>query len=61
LKSEYDWLVSRAVSLNDVLKLKLANNLALLVGNEKAADSTHRLAIPWGTSRYLMFHVKHPC
>jgi 16S rRNA (guanine(527)-N(7))-methyltransferase RsmG len=61
LKSEYDWLVSRAVSPDDVLKLQLANNLALLVGSEQSVGFTRRLAIPWGTSRYLMFHVKHPC
>lgn len=57
----YDWLVSRAVSPADVLKLKLANNLALLVGNEEVPSFERREPIPWGTSRYLMFHVKHPC
>ena len=57
----YDWQVSRAVSPPDVLKLKLANNLALLVGSEEVPGFEKREPIPWGTSRYLMFHVKHPC
>jgi 16S rRNA (guanine527-N7)-methyltransferase len=57
----YDWLVSRAVSPVDVLKFKLANNLALLVGNEEVLGFERREPIPWGTNRYLMFHVKHPC
>jgi 16S rRNA (guanine(527)-N(7))-methyltransferase RsmG len=61
LQADYDWLVSRAVSAKDLLKLKLANNLALLVGNEEIPGCDRREAIPWGTGRYLVFHVKHPC
>jgi 16S rRNA (guanine(527)-N(7))-methyltransferase RsmG len=61
LKHEYDWLVSRAVSPDDLLKLKLANNLALLVGNEKLPGFNRREAVPWGASRYLMFHVERSC
>lgn len=61
LTAEYDWLVSRAVSSKDLLKLKLANNLALLIGCEELPGSDLREAIPWGTGRYLVFHVKHPC
>ena len=60
LRTEYDWLVSRAVSPKDVVKLKLANNLALLVGSEEIPGFERREPIPWGASRYLMFHVKHP-
>jgi 16S rRNA (guanine527-N7)-methyltransferase len=61
LKPDFDWLVSRAVSPADVLKLKLAKNLALLVGGEEIPGFEGRVPIPWGTSRYLVFHVKHPC
>jgi 16S rRNA (guanine(527)-N(7))-methyltransferase RsmG len=60
LKTEYDCLVSRAVSPKDLLKLKLANNLALLVGSEEIPGCDHWEPIPWGTGRYLVFHVKHP-
>jgi len=61
LNAHFDWLVSRAVSSTDVLKLKLANNLALLVGNEQIPGCDWREPIPWGSGRYLVFHVKHPC
>jgi 16S rRNA (guanine(527)-N(7))-methyltransferase RsmG len=61
LKPEYDWLVSRAVSPDEILKFKLAKNLALLVGIGDVAGFDRREPIPWGTSRYLVFHVKHPC
>jgi 16S rRNA (guanine527-N7)-methyltransferase len=61
LSADYDWLVSRAVSPKDLLKLKLANNLALLVGGEDVPGCDRREPVPWGTGRYLVFHVKHPC
>lgn len=61
LKIGFDWLVSRAVLPRDLLKLKLANSLALLVGSEDVPGSTEREPVPWGTGRYLVFHVKHPC
>ena len=61
LRTEYDWLVSRAVSPKDLLKLKLAKNLALLVGGEEPPGCDLRQPIPWGTVRFLVFHVKHPC
>jgi len=57
----YDWLISRAVSSSNILKMKLANNLALLVGGEEVFGFERREPLPWGTSRYLVFHVKHPC
>jgi len=58
LKSEYDWLVSRAISPEEICKLQLASNLALLVGSPSGERSE---LIPWGAARYLVFHVKHPC
>jgi 16S rRNA (guanine(527)-N(7))-methyltransferase RsmG len=60
LAKEYDWLVSRAVLPKDLLKLELANNLALLVGSEGIPGFENRELVPWGTGRYLVFHVKHP-
>jgi 16S rRNA (guanine527-N7)-methyltransferase len=57
----YDWLVSRAVSPKDLLKLTLANNLALLVGNEEVPGCERREPIPWGAGRFLAFHVERSC
>jgi 16S rRNA (guanine527-N7)-methyltransferase len=61
LQAGFDWLVSRAVSPDEVLKLKLASNLALLVGSEAVPGFDTRELIPWGAGRFLTFHVKHPC
>jgi 16S rRNA (guanine(527)-N(7))-methyltransferase RsmG len=60
-RAHFDWVVARAVSPKDVLKLQLANNLALMVGQIEAPDATRSDALPWGTGRRLVFHVKHPC
>lgn len=46
----YDWMISRAVRPDDVLKLKLAPNVAVL--------GTEGEKLPWGESRAL-FHVEH--
>ena len=45
----YDWMISRAVRPDDVLKLKLAPNVAVL--------GTEGEKLPWGESRAL-FHVE---
>jgi|KBSMisStaDraftv2_1062788.scaffolds.fasta_scaffold104496_3 16S rRNA (guanine527-N7)-methyltransferase len=58
LKPEYDWLVARAVSPEDIVKLQLTDNLALLVGREKLPGFERRESIPWGTDRFLAFHVE---
>jgi 16S rRNA (guanine527-N7)-methyltransferase len=51
---EFDWVISRAVRLDDVIGSGLAPNYAVLVGEEG-----HRgIALPWGKRRYLLFHVK---
>jgi 16S rRNA (guanine527-N7)-methyltransferase len=60
LNAEFDWLVSRAVNPRDILKLHLANNLAMLVGAEDATTFGNSEPLPWGEKRYLVFHVKHP-
>ena len=61
LEPEYDWLVSRAVSPLAVIKLQLANNLALLVGSEAIPGFESREPIPWGAGRFLAFHVERSC
>jgi 16S rRNA (guanine(527)-N(7))-methyltransferase RsmG len=61
LQPEFDWLVSRAVATRDVLNLNLSSNLALLAGSQETPGFQRREAVPWGTGRYVMFHVKHPC
>jgi len=61
LKAGFDWVVSRAVTPSDVLKLKLANNFAALVGTDDISKFDSEQAVPWGIDRYLVFHVKHPC
>jgi 16S rRNA (guanine(527)-N(7))-methyltransferase RsmG len=58
VKPGHDWLVSRAVSPDNVLKFKLASNLALLVGSETIRGFDRRESIPWGTGRFLAFHVE---
>jgi 16S rRNA (guanine527-N7)-methyltransferase len=54
----FDWLISRAVAPSEVLRLDLAKNIALLIGEEDATQLTGSSEpIPWGTRRVL-FHVK---
>jgi 16S rRNA (guanine(527)-N(7))-methyltransferase RsmG len=53
----YDWMISRAVRVEGLLKLKLAPNLALLVGAGDA-DGLEVLKLPWGERRTLAFHVE---
>ena len=50
ITESYDWMISRAVRPEDVLKLKLAPNVSVL--------GTEGEKLPWGESRAL-FHVKH--
>ena len=61
LRNSYDWVISRAVSPASVLKLKLANNLALLVGRETSPGFDRREAVPWANGRFLEFHVERSC
>jgi 16S rRNA (guanine(527)-N(7))-methyltransferase RsmG len=53
----YDWLISRAVRVEDLMKLQLAPNFALLLGAEDAKDF-ESLKMPWGERRVLVFHVE---
>jgi len=50
LAGTYDWMISRAVTPEDVLKLKLATSVAVL--------GTVGAKLPWGENRAL-FHVEH--
>jgi 16S rRNA (guanine(527)-N(7))-methyltransferase RsmG len=54
--SGYNWVISRAVRVEGLLKLKLAPSLALLVGGN--ADGLEVLKVPWGERRVLAFHVE---
>lgn len=60
--AEYEWMVSRAVALSDLSKLRLASHAALLIG-EGDIGETARLAgfrwqepvrLPWGDKRFLL-------
>jgi 16S rRNA (guanine(527)-N(7))-methyltransferase RsmG len=58
---EWDWVVSRAVSLQEVLSLGLAPNVAVLTTKEELGSFVPNkiLAVPWGNQRVLaMFHVE---
>lgn len=58
IEGTFDWLISRAVAPSDVLKLRLAPSVALLIGEEDAIklDGTV-VPVPWGKQRVL-FHVE---
>ncbi len=54
----FDWVVSRAVSPKDVLRLRLSNSFALLIGEEVAQLLDGDICrVPWGDRR-VVFHVK---
>jgi len=60
----FDWMVSRAVSPDELVGFKLAPKIALLIGQEDALQlgSSWRItASPWGKGRVaaLKFHVEH--
>ena len=55
--NQYDWMISRAIRAQDLLKLKLAPCMALLIGADDA-DGFESLKVPWGDRRVLAFHVE---
>jgi 16S rRNA (guanine527-N7)-methyltransferase len=58
VQERFDWLISRAVAPMDVLRLKIASNVVLLIGEEDAVKLTgESTPIPWGNHR-ILFHVK---
>jgi 16S rRNA (guanine527-N7)-methyltransferase len=56
----YDWIVSRAVDPDEVLRLTMAPNQALLIGGGDATRlKAITRAVPWGQNRVLAtFHVE---
>jgi 16S rRNA (guanine(527)-N(7))-methyltransferase RsmG len=56
-RGAYDWMISRAVRVEGLLKLKLASSLAVLVGTDHA-NGLEVLKVPWGERRVLAFHVE---
>ena len=60
IEGGFDWLISRAVAPEEVVRLRLASNVALLIGED---DATKLVGVPtplpWGNRRVL-FHVKPP-
>ncbi len=59
LGERFDWVVSRAVRVDDVLAVELASRFGLLVGAEDAERLGGGVRVPWGKDRYVVFHVKH--
>jgi 16S rRNA G527 N7-methylase RsmG len=55
---KFDWLISRAVSPDDVLGLDLAPRVGLLIGRADASRLHGSIEpVPWGNQRVL-FHVE---
>jgi len=58
VNDQFDWLISRAVAPGDVLQLRIAGNVVLLIGDQDADKlNGERISVPWGERRVL-FHVK---
>jgi 16S rRNA (guanine527-N7)-methyltransferase len=59
---KYDWLVSRAVRPEEILSLRLAPNVAILMSGDGVQNLKPQrvVKVPWGEDRVVaMFHVKH--
>lgn len=60
VKGGYEWLISRAVSPRDLLKLNLASKFVLLVGADDAAQIKGEIRqLPWGKHRVMVTGVFH--
>ena len=63
VSGQFDWVVDRAVSPADVLRLPLASNYAILMSEPDLAKLPRPVSVtkyPWGNNRVLaMFHVEH--
>jgi len=57
---EYDWLIARAVNPKEVLSLRLATNIAILMSADSRDPAPSNFTkIPWGQNRIVgLFHVK---
>jgi 16S rRNA (guanine527-N7)-methyltransferase len=66
VRERYDWLISRAVSYEDLSScLALAPNLALLSGGEEPPESLGLvwqppISLPWGNQRFLRISRQSP-
>ena len=55
----YDWIVSRAVSVREVLETGLAPKAALLIGESDASSAFEVRNLPWVERRVVgLFHVE---
>ena len=52
-KERFDWVISRAVSVHEVLNSRLAPNFAMLVSRHDAPAGSEVLDLPWGLNRVL--------
>lgn len=52
-RGTFDWVVSRAVSPEDVLRSGVATNFALLTSSEGTRLSAEVIRLPWGRDRVL--------
>jgi 16S rRNA (guanine527-N7)-methyltransferase len=61
VEERFDWVVSRAVSPVDVIDLRLARNVALLISQKDASQLSgwEIHVIPWGHGRVAA--LKHSC
>jgi len=59
LGEKYDWIISRAVNPTEVLGMKAAPNVAMLLNIKDAGSSCCSIKVPWGADRVVgLFHVK---
>jgi 16S rRNA (guanine(527)-N(7))-methyltransferase RsmG len=60
---DYDWVISRAVRIDQVLSLGLAPETSILMSTSdgtELSDATKLHRLPWGTNRFIAeFHVEH--
>jgi 16S rRNA (guanine(527)-N(7))-methyltransferase RsmG len=58
-ESNYDWIVSRAVAVREVLETGLAPKAALLIGESDASSAFEVRNLPWVERRVVgLFHVE---
>jgi 16S rRNA (guanine527-N7)-methyltransferase len=53
-KMEFDWVVSRAVTLGGLSAARMAPNLALLLSGTSASPGAEVIKLPWGRDRALV-------
>jgi 16S rRNA (guanine527-N7)-methyltransferase len=52
-RERFDWIISRAVAVPEVIKSGLAPNFALLVSKQDAPSGWEVVDLPWGSNRVL--------